>query len=105
MPLRPPRLCPRCGGAAPVGGDCPCRPNPRQRGYGRDYDLARAVALATSDGTCPTCGEAFTAANPPTGGHRKPISGGGTTADGIFAQCRRCNYGRRPTSPRPGKEP
>lgn len=69
---------------------------PSQRGYDRDYREARADAL---DGAthCDTCRRPFTAANPATGGHHKAVRRGGTAAEGIGAQCRKCNYGWRAT--------
>jgi hypothetical protein len=39
----------------------------------------------------------FTADNPATGGHVISIRDGGTTADGIKAECARCNYGWQTT--------
>ncbi len=66
------------------------------RGLGADYDRARDRALSGAV-RCGTCGEPFTAENPATGGHAVARRHGGTTADGIFAECRRCNYGWRVT--------
>jgi hypothetical protein len=70
------------------------RGNPEARGYDREYRAARDRAKVGAT-HCVTCGEAFTEDNPATGGHVKAIRDGGTTADGIEAQCRRCNYGWR----------
>lgn len=64
----------------------------QQRGLDAAYDRARTAALASAT-VCVTCGEPFTAANPATGGHVVARRHGGTTADGIVAECRRCNYG------------
>jgi 5-methylcytosine-specific restriction enzyme A len=64
------------------------------RGYDAQYERARATAL---DGAtrCMTCRGPFTEDNPATGGHVRAISQGGTAADGIGAECQRCNYGKR----------
>lgn len=85
------------------GGHCPqharnrerTRGTTTQRGYGWDYQQARAKAL---DGAthCWKCGQPFTPTNPATGGHAKDVRAGGTIEHGIKAECRRCNYGRQP---------
>jgi len=65
-----------------------------RRGYGARH--RHATRHATEGATnCTSCGEAFTPANPATGGHRRALRHGGTLAHGIEAQCRRCNYGWR----------
>jgi hypothetical protein len=96
MPLRP---CLGCG--RPTGDTrCPActrardhaRGTRQQRGYDRQYELAREQALATAT-HCTTCGAAFTEDNPATGGHVVAIRNGGTASDGVKAECRRCNYG------------
>lgn len=68
----------------------------RQRGYDAAYDRARRKALAGAT-HCATCHQPFTPDNPATGGHVKAMRDGGTTADGIKPECRRCNYGWRRT--------
>src|SRR5690242_15726607 len=96
-----------CGALVPAGvGKCStCRQaaeiergRPAERGYDGEYRKARKVALAGAT-HCFRCGELFTAANPATGGHRVAIVEGGTTADGIGAECARCNYGRSDAVP------
>lgn len=72
------------------------RGNRHARGYDSTYVTARTAALAGAE-TCQTCGEPFTPDNPATGGHTVPQREGGTTAHGIKAECRRCNYGWRKT--------
>src|SRR4051794_23156506 len=67
-----------------------------QQGYGWNYQKERKRALANQS-YCAVCGEPFTTSNPATGGHRRALRNGGTTSDGIEAQCRRCNYGWRRT--------
>lgn len=67
------------------------------RGYDNDYLRAATRAKRTAGSTCPRCNERFTADNPPTGGHIVAIRDGGSTHDGIEAQCRRCNLGWRRT--------
>ncbi len=68
----------------------------KERGY--DYKFRKASKAAKNNAThCPRCGVEFTASNPATGGHRVAVRRGGRTADGIEAQCRRCNYGWRRT--------
>jgi hypothetical protein len=64
----------------------------QQRGLDAEYDRERAKALAGAT-HCVTCGQRFTATNPVTGGHVVARRHGGTTADGIKPECRRCNYG------------
>ncbi len=67
-----------------------------RRGYGHAY--RKATSRATRNAThCSSCGEPFTENNPATGGHVRAIRNGGSTRDGIVAQCRRCNYGWRRT--------
>jgi hypothetical protein len=68
-----------------------------QRGLGADYQRARTAALKNAT-HCATCQQPFTTDNPATGGHIRPRRHGGTTADGIKAECRRCNYGWRKTN-------
>ena len=106
MATRPPTRCPLCKRLHSGTGRCPdcastadrARGTRQQRGLDADYDRARAAALATAT-HCATCGERFTEHNPATGGHAKDRRDGGTTADGIVAQCRRCNYGWRRATP------
>lgn len=62
------------------------------RGYDAAYVRERDRALAGATHCC-TCGARFTADNPATGGHIVARRHGGTTADGIKPECRRCNYG------------
>ena len=104
---RAPRVCPRSGcPTLTAGGYCQlhareldrARGTTTERGYGHDYQQARAAAL---DGAthCVTCGEPFTEDNPATGGHVVDIRHGGTVAHGIVAQCRRDNLGWRRTQP------
>lgn len=64
----------------------------QQRGYDTEYDNERARVLARAT-HCVTCGARFTEDNPATGGHVVARRHGGTTADGIKPECRRCNYG------------
>jgi len=67
-----------------------------QRGYNASYrkEADKVKANATH---CSECGEPFTSSNPATAGHSKAQRLGGTTDDGLVAQCRRCNYGWRKT--------
>lgn len=65
-----------------------------QRGYGHAHRKATAAAKANAT-HCTRCGTPFTPDNPATGGHRVAVRHGGTSHDGIEAQCRRCNYGWR----------
>jgi hypothetical protein len=66
------------------------------RGY--DYKFRKESKRTKRNAThCSQCGMPFTSDNPATGGHSKAVRDGGTTADGIEAQCRRCNYGWRRT--------
>jgi hypothetical protein len=96
MPMRP---CLDCGALTPTTR-CPtctgtrdrARGTRQQRGYGREYERERERALI--DAThCATCGVLFTLDNPATGGHVVAVRKGGTAADGIKPECRRCNYG------------
>jgi hypothetical protein len=89
-------LCPkgRCSSCARLADQA--RGTRQQRGYDAQYDAARNRAVASASHCC-SCGERFTEDNPATGGHRRAIRHGGTTAHGIDAQCRRCNYGWRRT--------
>lgn len=93
----------KCGALVPAGTQrcAGCaqkhelkRGRPAARGYDTAYRRAREKAL---DGAthCFRCGEPFTAENPATGGHLVAIADGGTVADGIAAECRLCNYGRK----------
>lgn len=94
----------RCTEVIHSGSRCPtharayevARGLPAQRGYGREHRraTARAVRGATH---CPKCGSPFTKDNPATGGHVVARRRGGDVAQGIEAQCRRCNYGWRKT--------
>lgn len=69
---------------------------PAQRGYTHAY--RRAAARVTRDAThCAQCGERFTADNPATGGHKRALRDGGSLAEGIEAQCAKCNLGWRRT--------
>jgi hypothetical protein len=79
--------CPACARAKELR-----RGRRQQRGLGADYVRARDQALAGAT-HCATCGQPFTDANPATGGHIVARRRGGTTADGIRPECRRCNYG------------
>lgn len=97
------RVCPAPGcGELTEGGRCAehrreadlARGTKQSRGYDADYDRARAAALASAT-HCSKCGGQFTAENPATGGHVKDIRAGGSTKDGIQAECRRCNLGWR----------
>lgn len=98
------RACstPGCGELHEGTGRCPAcrreadarRGTRQSRGYDADYDRARAAAVAVAT-VCVTCKEPFAEDNPATGGHVKAVREGGTTADGIEAECRRCNYGWR----------
>lgn len=78
--------CPSCTRAS--------RGTTTQRGYGHDYQVARAEALAGAT-HCRTCGAVFTEDNLATGGHTVAIRDGGDLADGLGPECRRCNYGWR----------
>jgi hypothetical protein len=64
----------------------------QQRGYDKQYEDERQRALASAM-HCATCGQRFTVDNPATGGHVVAIRNGGTAADGVKPECRRCNYG------------
>lgn len=105
MPRRALKVCSHAGCPTLVAtGACPehtraadrARGTRQQRGYDRQYEIARNAAVATAT-HCRTCGERFAADNPATGGHVKARRHGGTTADGIKPECRRCNYGWRKT--------
>lgn len=99
-----PTLARRCPAAGcpnlTAGGRCPIhaaeaekvRGNRHKRGYDAEYVRARDAAVATAT-HCAKCGTAFTPDNPATGGHIKDRRRGGTTKDGIQAECRRCNLG------------
>jgi hypothetical protein len=95
----PRRPCLDCG-ALSLGTRChPCtrardlaRGTRQQRGYDATYERAREQALVAAT-HCATCGELFTLDNPATGGHVVARRNGGTTADGLKPECRRCNYG------------
>lgn len=100
---RAPRVCPTPGcPRLTSGGYCTthraererARGTRQERGYDADYDRRRKAAL---DGAtrCSSCGAAFSDDNPATGGHVVDIRAGGTTADGVVAECRRCNLGWR----------
>ena len=65
-----------------------------ERGYGHEHRTLGDAAIRSAT-TCETCGSPFTTDNPVTRGHRVDIRNGGTSADGYFPQCRRCNYGWR----------
>lgn len=68
----------------------------KERGY--DYRFRKASKQAKANAThCDECGRPFTASNPATGGHRRAVRNGGSTDEGIVAQCRECNYGWRRT--------
>lgn len=71
------------------------RPRRQARGYDAKYETAKKTPEFRKATRCETCGKKFTPENPKTGGHRKDIRAGGSTEDGIFPQCRRCNYGWR----------
>lgn len=93
--------CLDCGRPGNKGSRCPaCEQRKRaahDAAYGPDYQRARAEAVANAGERCPNCGQPYTESNPPTGGHRVPVREGGTTQDGVVAQCRRCNYGWKKT--------
>ncbi len=67
-----------------------------QRGYGHDHRKLTEAALKNAT-RCSECGQRFTSSNPATGGHVIARRRGGSSADGIVAQCARCNYGWRRT--------
>lgn len=100
--MRPRTICQtaRCAEQATFRGRCKAhaaevdreRGTRQQRGLGADYKRARTIALANAT-RCATCQLLFTPDNPATGGHIKARRLGGTTADGIQAECRRCNMG------------
>lgn len=72
------------------------RPSKQERGYDAEYDRAGETPEFKAATHCETCGHMFVASGGPyqkTKGHRKDIRKGGTTADGIFPQCAKCNYG------------
>lgn len=98
MPLRPCLDCDRLTGRSdsrctPCAGARELRRGRRQqRGYDTAYEHERARALASAT-HCASCGVRFTDRNPATGGHVIARRHGGTTADGIKPECRRCNYG------------
>lgn len=71
------------------------RPRRQARGYDREYDAALKEREYVEATRCMTCGEEFTEDNPKTGGHKRDVRRGGTAADGVGAQCRRCNMGWR----------
>lgn len=100
------KVCSRsgCPAKATFRGMCPThareyearRGTNAQRGY--DYAFRKASAEAKAKAThCAECGDQFTASNPATGGHVRAVRHGGSTSDGITAQCRRCNLGWRRT--------
>lgn len=68
----------------------------KERGYDSRFRKASNEAKAKAT-HCSECGTRFTPANPATGGHSRAVRRGGSTDDGIVAQCRRCNYGWRRT--------
>lgn len=61
------------------------------------YAAEAARTRAAAGEHCPRCGEPYAPSNPPTAGHKVPVREGGTLADGLQAQCRRCNYGWKRT--------
>jgi hypothetical protein len=87
------RACstPGCGELHEGTGRCPAcrreadarRGTRQSRGYDADYDRARAAAMAVAT-VCVTCKQPL-----------KAVREGGTVADGVEAECRRCNYGWR----------
>lgn len=87
LTARPDSRCYNCATARELA-----RGRRQTRGYDATYARARAKALAGAT-HCRTCGTRFTPDNPATGGHALARRHGGTTADGIVAECRRCNYG------------
>lgn len=70
------------------------RPSRQDRGYDADYDAALRSPAYLAATHC-ACGRKFTKWNPKTGGHVKPVRAGGTAADGVVAECRKCNLGWR----------
>lgn len=93
--------CLDCGRPGNKGSRCPAckaaRAAGRSGAYDWEYEKAAKEAKRRAGTHCPRCNEPYTADNPPTGGHMVPVREGGTTADGVEAQCRRCNYGWRRT--------
>jgi hypothetical protein len=79
--------CPGCASARERE-----RGSRHERGYGNDYVKARDRAV-TGATHCRTCGNPFAENNPATGGHVVAVRHGGTAADGIEPECRKCNYG------------
>lgn len=93
--------CLDCGRPGNKGSRCPrcesIKKAEHDAAYDWEYEKARNAAVAAAGERCPNCGEHYTPTNPPTGGHAQPVRRGGSTADGIVAHCRRCNYGWRRT--------
>jgi hypothetical protein len=93
--------CLDCGRPGNKGSRCPrcqaARAAVHDAAYGPDYQRAQKAAIANAGPSCPNCGQPYTASNPPTGGHAVPVREGGSTQDGVVAQCRRCNYGWKRT--------
>lgn len=86
------RPCLVCGRLS-TGSRCPTHAKTAARGYGAPFQRARREPGYVEATRCATCGCTFTRANPKTAGHRVALRDGGTLADGIMAECRRCNYG------------
>lgn len=86
------RPCLVCGQVS-NGSRCPTHANTTARGYGAAFQRAQRDRAHVEATRCATCGKAFTRANPKTAGHRVALRDGGTLADGIKPECRRCNYG------------
>lgn len=93
--------CLDCGRPGCKGSRCPSCQGIKDRAhaatYDWEYEKARNEAVAAAGERCPRCNRPYTADNPPTGGHAVPARQGGSTADGIEAQCRDCNYGWKRT--------
>ncbi len=93
--------CLDCGRPGTKGSRCPAckaaRDQKHGEAYGGAYTRERDRAVQAAGTHCPRCGRPYTADNPATGGHRVPVREGGSTEDGIEAQCRDCNYGWRRT--------
>jgi len=67
------------------------RPTTTERGYGWDYQQARAeLPLAP----CARCPEPYTADDPPTTDHVVSVAHGGTHKDGLVWVHRSCNSRR-----------
>lgn len=79
--------CPSCSRAKDAA-----RGTRQQRGYDAEYQAQLRSPEYLNAAICTSCGEAFTPANPKTGGHTVALREGGKGSK-VVAQCRRCNYG------------